>query len=568
MATSRNCRGRQRTRDSPMSSESMLSIPAKASTISKRAPLLATTRSSLPLIGVFLGDVEYFVVDVLNKSLSDGLAWLFAVAWEYDSSSPVDGSEWPDGSVDPPLPCFLECPFALVCEAGSDAEQASILERLKILEDLQFHCGGVIKVFGFKGPKPWAEWSFVFTHVIPQFTQQLREAEPQWFCKPDQLVGRVPRPLGSDTLALVPVHRVALVPSFFARDELFFFLVKSPEALGHGVWTTVGGKARQGGQGDSSFFGTAMREWSEEVLAFSPQVALNTSASDGVFPWVVWKANSREWVSWSNVLSPGGSCNEDGVSSMAWLFVEAMPEFFTETFGHESDLAPADADVVRKTDTRDRFRLVHTKGVPFIEQEKGAWFRLDMCSGKLFTYFEGAQVRGDFGFSVLQSKDLRDQLALLGYPNHELPVGGRCNHEVAVSPEGLRNKFEVLKFNTANLSPEASTKELVAIIGRGLLSDEYHQFYSEEVEAFLARGADPTAAEGLPAAAPSLLGAVLLNWHLHDNVALRSAEFLCRALARRGHELTREEGELLHNRLVASNKDLQSRWRRLQRNRP
>lgn len=250
------------------------------------------------------------------------------------------------------------------------------------------------------------------------------------------------------------------------------------------------------------------------------------------------------------------------MSSMAWIFVKANEDFFTQTVGQKVDLIPKGLDVVRKTDTKDRLQLVHTRGLPFVELETGAWFQLDLSSGKLFGHFEGAQVRGDFGYTVLQSQRLRKRLTQ--WCKDEPPTfSSECCHAAVINPEGLRNKLEVLLFNTTGLSPEDSTQQLASCVIKGYENDEYHQFYSEDIEAFLKRGANPAAIDYLPAGMPSILMAVISNGSLRENIALRSAELLFEALKKRGHSLGDSERQALLGRVQSSSKDLRSRWEHL-----
>eukprot|EP00930_Biecheleria_cincta_P089471 TRINITY_DN78783_c0_g1_i1.p1 TRINITY_DN78783_c0_g1~~TRINITY_DN78783_c0_g1_i1.p1 ORF type:complete len:566 (-),score=76.77 TRINITY_DN78783_c0_g1_i1:154-1851(-) len=561
MVKCQNCGGRHFTRHCESSGY-------PKSETSAGPELIATSRYSTsteplqPLIAVVPGDVEYFIRDVLQKGRSEGLAWLFALACESENGYMPKGNERPDEFVKSALP-FIELPFALVLEARDEAEQREVMERLQVLQALRFSNGSSIRVFEIKGPKPERDsWSFVFEYVIPEFVRQLRLEEPEWFLQCDHFEGN--RAQLQRITAGPPVERVAVVPAFPAGNSIFMFLVQQPHSLGAGVWTTIGGMPKRGKGGDGSVLGTAWREWSEEVLAYPIGFSLDEGEIEhSLIQWVTWKTNSRAWQNWGNWMPTGAQQLDDGVSSTAWLFVQATESFVSETIGRQVELIPGDAKVVRKSDPKDQRRLIHTEGFHFVEQEKGAWFRFDLSSGKLYTSFSAAQVRGDLGYTVLQSKGLRKRFAdWRGQKLIDVP-SDCCCHPAVISAEGLRNKLPVYELNYAGVSPEDSTTRLAVSVSEGYESDKYHQFYSEEIEALLKKGADPTVTGPLPPDVPSVLVAVLRNQNLRGNIALRSAELLCQELRRCGCQLSQEEKELLVQNQAASGPDLKWRWERI-----
>ncbi|CAE8644786.1 unnamed protein product [Polarella glacialis] len=567
MIKCRTCGGAHWTKNCRQgSSESGYTAASATSTHSpsKESSSSSSTRAGdvvaqRPLVGVFLGDVEYYIRDVLRKEPLDGLAWLFAVAKSHGGKTLLDGSEKPVEGVELPL-AFVACPFVLLAEASSAEDQGRAMKELKTLEYLQFKCRCSVKVFALEGPRPEPEWSFVFKHVIPAFVLQFQQAEPHWFLPPDQIEGRNAWP--QRAAIMPPVNRVAVVPVYSAGRSLFLFLVQQPECLGQGVWTTVGGAPKHGADGDKGILDTCVREWSEEVQAFPPTTAMEIGDDDHAIQWVVWKANSSAWKSWSNCMPPGSRANSDGMSSTAWLFKKANSSFFASTVGHKVSLIPDAAKVVRKTDPLDRFKLIHTDGLPFVEQEFGAWFRLDCTTGKLFTHLQDAEVRGDLEYTILRSPELRSRLAL--WCNDEpLRCASEFPHDVIASPEGLRNKLELFKFNMEGWSSEACTKQLVKRVSNGFENDEFHQPYSEEIQALLEFNADPAATEQLPDGVHSVLMAVLLNRNLRESVAMRSAEHLCRSLRKHRHALSVSEIEGLQDRAASASKDLQHRWKNL-----
>merc|ERR1712157_589353 len=119
--------------------------------------------------------------------------------------------------------------------------------------------------------------------------------------------------------------------------------------------------------------------------------------------------------------------------------------------------------------------------------------------------------------------------------------------------------------NYSYLTPEAATQLLANCVSEALAQDEYHQFYYEEVEVFLKHGADPTDTENVPSGTPSILAAVLHNNKVRENVALRSAELLCKALQQKERRLNPDELALLEEREARSTGDLRHRWGRLRR---
>ena len=174
-------------------------------------------------------------------------------------------------------------------------------------------------------------------------------------------------------------------------------------------------------------------------------------------------------------------------------------------------MIPNDCEVVRKHDPPEQLIRHHSHGIPYVELEIGAWFRLDLSSGNLHAPFEGAEVRGDLSHTVLKSPALRErlrrQLFDWGVPRASKDVGLQCPHVACVSPEGLRNKLDIYRanFQILGLSAQQCTKRLIRCVSDGLANDSYHQFYAEEVQALLERGADPTATTGLPNEAASVL---------------------------------------------------------------
>mmetsp|Transcript_44027 Transcript_44027/g.126093 ORF Transcript_44027/g.126093 Transcript_44027/m.126093 type:complete len:561 (+) Transcript_44027:53-1735(+) len=523
--------------------------------------------ASKPLVGIFFGDVEHFVKDVLDRTLVAALPWLLVVA---DSVvGVVTGEEDVDETRCLPLPDFVACPFVVVGKV--EPEHADLIQRMARLESLRFHGGASIKVFSLTGPSPQSEWSFVFKHVVPQFVSQCQAEEPQWFLPPNQKDGRMPTL--RDGIPF-PVDRVGVVPVCSTDSGLFIFLVRPPDTHGQ-VWTTIGGSVRRGRPGDEDrpgdkdVFGTCQREWDEEALAFPFDYALEAGA-DSCLQHVVWKANGKDWKNWSNCLPAGCAVEKGGVSSKAWLFVQATQKFFQDTCGGVVELVPDGKEVVRKGESRERLKLRHRDGLPFLEQEKGAWFRLDAESGRLFAQFEGAAVRGDLGFTVLRSEGLRGRLFAKFDGRMALPAAPLVTHDVIVSPEGLKNKLEVLKFSFGNLPPEVSTERLLRCVSDALdhPGEFRYQFYAEEVEFYLLCGADPLAVDGLPTGVNSVLQAVLLNDTLNENVAFRSADHLCRARKEKGRSLVAEELELLQRRAQSSTDDLRPQWRHLAEQKP
>lgn len=523
-----------------------------------------------PLVGIFFDDVEYFVRDALGRSLVKALPWLMAVA----ASAPVEvvtGREEVDETLVTDLPVFTECPFVLVAEV-CEQEQDAVLQRLSCLQHLRFHCRASIQVFPCTGPTPKAEWPFVFAHVIPQFVQQLREkeltesvGETCWFLRPDETDGEVRSKPG----AMFPVDNVRVVPVLCSDSGLFVFLVRPPDALG-GAWTTVGGTPKRGPDGDHSVAHTCHREWDEEILTYSHSFAF---ADQGArVQHVVWKSNSREWKSWTNRLRAGAGVKDDGVSSAAWLFVEASKDFFLETCDRVVELVPSDAkNVFWKHDPPDQYQRLHTEGFHFVEQEFGAWFRLDLDTGKLQSQIEGVVARADLAFNVLRSQSLRKRLGEEFNSTTRVQHNASFVHNVSISPEGVRNKSDVLAFSLGELTTEQSSQKLTACILKGLEGDQYHQFCAEEVEYYLWYGANalevvrPTGVD----VDLSLLQAVLSNSNLRESVALWSSESLCRAFRKHGRVLDKEESDLLRARASSSSSEkLRRGWEALLRHGP
>lgn len=513
-----------------------------------------------PLVGIFFDDVEYFVREVLRRSLVEALPWLMAVA----ASAPVEvvtGREEVDKILVTDLPVFTECPFVLVAEVCGH-EQDAVLKRLSCLQLLRFHCRASIQVFKCMGPTPKAEWPFVFAHIIPQFVQQLHEkelkesvGEPHWFLPPDETDSEV----RNTREAVFPVDSVRVVPVLRSDSGFFVFLVRPPDALG-GAWTTVGGTPKRGPDGDQSVAHTCHREWDEEILAYSHSFAF---ADPGArVQHVAWKANSRDWKNWTNRLRAGAGIKDEGVSSAAWLFVEASKDFFVETCDRVVELVPSDAkNVVRKNDPSDHNQRLHSEGFHFVEQEFGAWFRLDLDTGELQSQIEGAVARADLAFNVLRSQSLRKRLGEEFNNITRVQHNASFVHMVSISPEGVRNKSEVLAFSLGRLTTAQSSQKLTACILKGLEGDEYHQFCAEEVEYYLKYDANALEVVRPTGVDLSLLKAVLSNRHLRESVALRSSEFLCRAFRKRERVLDKEESDLLRARASSSSSEnLRRRW--------
>lgn len=225
-------------------------------------------------------------------------------------------------------------------------------------------------------------------------------------------------------------------------------------------------------------------------------------------------------------------------------------------------MIPSDAEVVRKTDSQERFTWMHSEGtLTFVEQEWGAWFRLDLDTGRLFSQEEEAYVRGDIGLTVLRSPALLEDLSGIAVrtalQSHD-PLG--FGHAL-ISPEGLRCKLEALEDNFGHLTPEEASRRLQTCVSEARGHDEFHQFYSEEIQVYLDRGADPSSKTG----DASILASVLLNHHLCESIALRSAELLCKKLKDVGHPVSFEEAELLRMREQKSPHDYMPRWSQLLR---
>mmetsp|Transcript_26050 Transcript_26050/g.52180 ORF Transcript_26050/g.52180 Transcript_26050/m.52180 type:complete len:132 (+) Transcript_26050:3-398(+) len=128
-----------------------------------------------------------------------------------------------------------------------------------------------------------------------------------------------------------------------------------------------------------------------------------------------------------------------------------------------------------------------------------------------------------------------------------------------MSPDGVRDKLKIFKLNLGDLVPEESSRMLANCIENGLVADNYHQFYAEEVEHYLHCGAEVGAVvtnDRLP-----LLHAVLLNDNLRESVALRSCELLQSAYRKQRKALSAKERELLEEKHSGSSQDLRDRWK-------
>lgn len=358
------------------------------------------------------------------------------------------------------------------------------------------------------------------------------------------------------------LESVRVVPVFVQCRRRYIFLVRQSPALSFPEWTSVGGAIKFGA--DQSMLETALREWSEEVPAFPWAAALRTTK---VHHHIRWKWNSRGWVNrgnWIHWRPCAGSTRSsrgrwEGVNATAWLFLEAQPKFFAATAGKPVALVPESCDVVRPGGDRAR---CHTEGALFVEHEVGAWFEVVPSTGGLKAPFEGASVRGDLGFAVLGDKKGRQSIweFLQNLVSSDCGVPAGCNHDVAVTPTGLRDKLEVFEASMAGFSAEQATDRLVRVLTSALDRGAHQQFYYEEVQCCLSKNADARRATGHG----SLLRCVLVNGRVNESIALRSAELLCGALRSRGAAPSAEEQALMRQRADrAPWAKLRDRWRAL-----
>lgn len=526
------------------------------------------------LLGIFLGDVQYLVKDVLIKREaicmgSEAIAWLLALAQRNLSSDyKVTGLE--EVSLPDSLPFICtQCFFFYVVEPKCDVRMTDLRESLKSLEVLSFYCGESISVFDLEGPPPRDDWEFTFEHVLPAYQRHMRTVAPDFFRAPDW----AELDLSSPPEGPYMVESVRVVPVVAQADRWFVFLVRQSEDLASPEWTTVGGGTKCGPNGDQSILRSAMREWEEEVPAFPWESALVCSAleqDEMSTPYfhchVRWKWNSAGWANRGNWPRRRGRKIE-GVNAMAWIFVEAQAEFFAATSGSEQALIPDNMKVIRPGQCGAR---CHTEGVPFVEHEVGGWFEVLPSTGQLKARFPGAEVRGDLSFAVfgyrankgpgdVESRrsiwefmeNVRDRTAL------PFDLAPSFEHAVTVTPTGLRDKLPVFKYNLGHLSPDEATEHLKQTITSALDRGPHQQYYSEEVECCLELGASPMdAIHGR-----SLLAGVVQNEKLNESIAVRSAELLCRSLRQKGHQLSKDERCLLQSRADnASSLRFRERW--------
>lgn len=495
-------------------------------------------------VGVFLGDVKYFIEDVLKMSLPTGVHHLLEIALDpvLEPGTILNGRQQPSKGLDADAEKIFKllrpCPFVFVARSESGEDHRETLRLFRHLENLTFHAACSIEVFEFAGAEPREAWPYVFQHVIPAYVQHL---DPAWFALPDQCVlsDRNPhRPPTSSSFC--PVQSIRAVPVWSCSSGTYIFLVRPPDSHGHGIWTTVGGGVKRGRGGDRDLQHASQREWDEEVLAWPSATAWEPGVK--ALPWVVWKANSCAWENWSNCKPPEARERSDGWTSTVWQFLRASSSFLAETIaqGRSCKVVPHDFEVVRKGDPQEHLVRHHTEGLPYVEIEAGAWFRLDLETGTLHAPFPGADVRGDLGHDLLKSKEspaLREKLrsTLSEWEAASPEEGGRilhCPHLACISPEGMRNKLDIYRdnFESLQLSSEESTARLIRCVNTGLEADTYHQFYAEEIQALLERRADPTVTVGLSSQATSVLDAVVQNNNLRTSVKERTEEFLRRAL--------------------------------------
>ena len=469
-------------------------------------------------VGVFLGDVKYFVEDVLKMSLLAGVHHLLEIALDpaLEPGTILNGRQQPSKGLDAGAEKFFKllrtCPFVFVARSESVADHREMLRLFRHLESLTFHAACSIEVFEFAGAEPWEAWPYVFLHVIPAYIQHLDRA---WFPPPDQCVLSDFNPRRPPTSLFCPVQSIRVVPVWSCSSGTYIFLVRPPDSHGHGpgIWTTVGGGVKRGRRGDRDVQHASQREWDEEVLAWPSPTAWEPGVK--ALQWVVWKANSCSWENWSNCKPPEVRERGDGWTSTVWQFVLASTSFFEKTIGQGGSckVVPDDFEVVRTGDPQEHLVRHHTEGLPYVELEAGAWFRLDVETGFLHAPFAGADVRGDLGHDLLKSKEsqaLREQLrSKLSEWDAVNPEGGsalQCPYLACISPEGMRNKLEIYRgnFESLGLSSEQSTARLIRCVNSGLEADAYHQFYAEEIQALLELRADPTVTDGISSQATSV----------------------------------------------------------------
>merc|ERR1719188_488678 len=125
------------------------------------------------------------------------------------------------------------------------------------------------------------------------------------------------------------------------------------------------------------------------------------------------------------------------------------------------------------------------------------------------------------------------------------PLAPAFQHDVKVTPTGLRNKLEVFEEYLGTLSPEQATMHLKHVVASALGRNKYRQFYYEEVQVCLRRGANPLdRSQDI-----STLACVLCNANLNESIAAQSARLLCNAIKQAGQEMGSEERGLLQEKL-------------------
>ena len=303
-------------------------------------------------VGVFLGDVKYFVEDVLKMSLLADVHHLLEIALDpaLEPGTILNGRQQPSKGLDAGAEKFFKllrtCPFVFVARSESVADHREMLRLFRHLESLTFHAACSIEVFEFAGAEPWEAWPYVFLHVIPAYIQHLDRA---WFPPPDQCVLSDFNPRRPPTSSLFcPVQSIRVVPVWSCSSGTYIFLVRPPDSHGHGIWTTVGGGVKRGRRGDRDVQHASQREWDEEVLAWPSPTAWEPGVK--ALQWVVWKANSCSWENWSNCKPPEVRERGDGWTSTVWQFVLASTSFFEKTIGQGGSckVVPDDFEVVRK----------------------------------------------------------------------------------------------------------------------------------------------------------------------------------------------------------------------------
>eukprot|EP00928_Gymnodinium_smaydae_P063887 TRINITY_DN47363_c0_g1_i1.p1 TRINITY_DN47363_c0_g1~~TRINITY_DN47363_c0_g1_i1.p1 ORF type:complete len:635 (-),score=55.02 TRINITY_DN47363_c0_g1_i1:147-2051(-) len=512
--------------------------------------------TQVDLVGIFVGDVAWLVSDVLIKrrglSPDDAIHWLLGIAELEQPPTVVTGLEQVTSSEAFPFKC-TQCPFFYVLEPAADADREGLIRRLSKLESLRFHCREAITMFPLRGASPRGDWEYAYEYVLPAYQRHMRDLVPDFFRPADWAEKGLYNPPDGPYM----VEGVRVVPVFAHGNRWFVFLVRHSEALSSPEWTSVGGSTKCGSQGDQFLLDTAIREWTEEVLAF-PWPGLSEAgpgASDHYHCHVRWKLNSANWENRGNWKRG----DRGGVNSTAWIFVQVRPQFFERTcvLNETVPLVPESLDVARTDE--DGWRH-HTEGIPFAEHDVGGWFELVPGTGQLKSRFGGAEVRGDIGWALFGHRPSggegdqksRDGIWSFMQAVQDRAVESSCSqavptfdHDVKISATGLRYKLEVFEEYFKNLSPVEATAHLQHVVSSALDRSKHHQFYYEEVQCCLNLGADPME----PIQGQSILACVLRNVNLNESIAAQSARLLCDALNKPGYEFGTVELDLLRDKI-------------------